>query len=139
MPATSKAAIPPKRVPAAAESRAQGKPGSIGLSKAVATKQVAKAEGLKAPEVLKKTNGGTPKKTNGATLKKYKLRSNRYKIPDNEYAQLTALKQRALALGVSAKKSELLRAGLLLLATLGDVQLKKALTRLEFIKTGSAQ
>lgn len=128
MPAAKTAATSAKRVPAAAESRTLAKPGRIRLSKALATKPAGKPADLKAPAVLKKPNG--------ATLKKFKLRSNRYKIPDNEFAQLTALKKRVLALGVIAKKSELLRAGLLLLVTLDDVQLKKAVAKVDFVKIG---
>ena len=47
-----------------------------------------------------------------------------------EYAQLVELKQRLAAQGVSVKKSELLRAGLLLLASLEDGELQAALARL---------
>lgn len=62
---------------------------------------------------------------------KVEPRSERYTIPDNEYAQLTALKKRLLALGASAKKSQLLRAGLLLLMAMGDARLKTAVAKTE--------
>lgn len=62
---------------------------------------------------------------------KVKLRSERYTIPDNEYAQLTALKKRLLTMGISAKKSQLLRAGLLLLVPMGDARLKTAVAKTE--------
>jgi hypothetical protein len=48
----------------------------------------------------------------------------------DEYAQLAGIKQRLAAQGVSVKKSELLRAGLLLLAELDDSELQAALARL---------
>jgi len=38
--------------------------------------------------------------------------SNRCKMPDTEYAQLTALKKHLIVLGIGMRKSELLRAGL---------------------------
>ena len=48
----------------------------------------------------------------------------------DEYAQLAVLKERLAVQGVSVKKSELLRAGLLLLAALDDSELQAALARL---------
>jgi hypothetical protein len=65
---------------------------------------------------------------------KLKLVSDRYKIPDNEYADLMALKKRLLLLNVNIKKSELLRAGLMLLVAMGDIQLKKAVAKLKIVK-----
>lgn len=66
--------------------------------------------------------------------KKPKLVSDRYKIPDNEYADLIALKKRLLSLNIDIKKSELLRAGLMFLVAMGDIQLKKALAKLKIVK-----
>lgn len=68
-------------------------------------------------------------KPDGARPKKLKLKSKRYTIADNEYAQLAALKQRLLTLGVDAKKSQLLRAGLLLLGAMSDARLKTAVAK----------
>ena len=48
----------------------------------------------------------------------------------DEYAQLAVLKERLAVQGVSVKKSELLRAGLSLLAALDDSELQAALARL---------
>lgn len=69
-------------------------------------------------------------------LKKFKGRSNRYKIPDHEYDQLTELKKYLAAMGVSVKRSELVRAGLVLLMALYDVQLKPPLAKADVIKAG---
>jgi hypothetical protein len=51
----------------------------------------------------------------------------------DEYAQLVDLQQRLAAQGVSVKKGELLRAGLLLLATLDDGDFNEALARVPAI------
>ena len=59
-----------------------------------------------------------------------------YTIPKVEYTQLGELKKRALSLGLSAKKSELLRAGLMLLSQQSDTQLKASLGKVPAIKTG---
>jgi hypothetical protein len=108
MPAAKTAATPTKLVPKAA-SPASATPSRIRLSKAMA----------------KQSNGGLPKKL--------KLRSSRYKLPESEYDQLTALKKHLLTLGISAKKSELLRAGFALLVSLPDAQLKAALASVQSI------
>jgi len=128
MPVAKNPATPVKRVRTSAAPPTVNKSGRVRLSKALAKKPAAKPLSLETQPL--------PKKGNGASLKKFKLRTNRYRIPENEYAQLTALKKRVLALGVSAKKSELLRAGLMLLAALDDGQLKKAMAKVDFIKMG---
>jgi hypothetical protein len=62
-------------------------------------------------------------------MKEKKVRDS-FSMPEAEYAQLGALKARLLAQGVSAKKSELVRAALLLLAEQEDDALRKLLARL---------
>lgn len=68
--------------------------------------------------------------------KKPKLVRDSFTMPKNEYAAFDALKERALQLGVSVKKSELLRAGLLALAQLNDTSLKAAMAAVPTLKTG---
>lgn len=116
MPAASPTATTRKLVPTGVESRAAVR--RVRLSKALAA----------TPPTRPKLNGGKPKKLN--------LVSDRYKIPDNEYAQLTALKHRLQVQGASVKRSELLRAGLALLVTMDDVQLKKAVAKVAGVETG---
>jgi hypothetical protein len=57
-------------------------------------------------------------------------------LPKSEYASIDTLKKRAMALGISAKKSELLRAGLMWLSGASDSALKAALTAVPTLKTG---
>ncbi len=68
--------------------------------------------------------------------KKEKLIRDGFTMPASEYAQLAAIKERCLKSSVNAKKSEVLRAALKSLANLSDVDLTKAITALDFIKTG---
>jgi hypothetical protein len=68
--------------------------------------------------------------------KKGKLVRNSYAMPEAEYARIGELKKRMAALGDKVRKSELLRAGIAVLAALDDDQLKAALRRVERIKTG---
>ena len=59
-----------------------------------------------------------------------------FTIPKAEYAQLYVLKDRLAKLGAPAKKSELLRAGIMQLTALSDAALKTALSKVPTIKTG---
>lgn len=68
--------------------------------------------------------------------KKPKLVRDSFTIPKAEYAAIEALKGRALTLGVAVKKSELLRAGLMLLQPLSDARFKAAIALVPTIKTG---
>jgi hypothetical protein len=68
--------------------------------------------------------------------KKIKLMRDSFSLPKAEYATIDALKKRAMTMGVSAKKSELLRAGLMWLNGASDSALKAALTAVPTLKTG---
>ena len=80
---------------------------------------------------LKKTKPAVPEKD-----KKSKLVRDSFTIPKDEYAAIDALKSRALGLGVAIKKSELLRAGLMSLASMQDAGFKAALAAVPTLKTG---
>ena len=67
---------------------------------------------------------------------KVKVVRDSFTIPKAEYAQIAALKKRAMSLGIEAKKSELIRAGLLLLSHANDTALGKALGNVPTLKTG---
>jgi hypothetical protein len=68
--------------------------------------------------------------------KKPKLVRDSFTIPKTEYAVLDTLKDRAARLGRPAKKSELLRAGIKLLAGQLDAAFSAALAAVPAIKTG---
>ena len=59
-----------------------------------------------------------------------------FTIPKTEYAQIAEMKQRAMALGLEVKKSELIRAGLTLLKSISDTAFRKALGNVPTLKTG---
>lgn len=67
---------------------------------------------------------------------KVKVVRDSYTIPKAEYVQIAALKKRALDLGSEVKKSELLRAGLLLLVSASDAGFRKAISQVPTLKTG---
>ncbi len=68
--------------------------------------------------------------------KKPKLVRDSFTIPKTEFAAIDQLKTRATALGTSVKKSELLRAGLMVLQGLNDAAYKAALAAVPTLKTG---
>lgn len=94
--------------------------------KAPVTKE--KAAEVPKPEKLAKTKKQPPKKP--------KLVRDSFTIPETDYALFATLKRRALAAGVEVKKGEVLRAALVVLAKLDDVELVKAIGLVERIKTG---
>lgn len=67
---------------------------------------------------------------------KIKLVRDSFTMPTDDWALIAQLKERALAFKRPAKKSELLRAGLQVLASLPDAQLKAALEGLLPLKPG---
>ena len=68
--------------------------------------------------------------------KKVKVVRDSFTIPKNEYSQLGDMKKKALGLGLEIKKSELIRAGLLMLNAASDASFKKALGNVPTLKTG---
>ena len=103
-------------------------------SKAIAIppqKTAAKAPASKAVVAAKPEKTAAPHKA-----KKEKLVRDSFTIPKAEYAVIDELKQRAAKLNSPVKKSELLRAGIKILATLPNATLLTALTQVPTIKTG---
>jgi hypothetical protein len=68
--------------------------------------------------------------------KKEKVVRDSFTMPKSDYEKIAALKQKCLDAGVSVKKSELLRAGLLLLDSAPTRRLVEAMSAVETVKTG---
>ena len=71
-----------------------------------------------------------------AKPEKVKMERDSFTMPKDEYAQIALLKARLSSMGQPAKKSELLRAGIKLLAAMSDNTLKTTLAKIPVIKTG---
>lgn len=69
-------------------------------------------------------------------VKQEKVVRDTFTMPKEDYEQLAVLKQRCLDAGLAVKKSELLRAGLLLLASEPTKRLLAAVKAVEPVKTG---
>jgi hypothetical protein len=79
----------------------------------------------------------TPAKPEAKKAKqKVKVVRDSFTMPENEYQKIAEIKEACLKAGLAVKKSEVLRAGLQVLAGLSSAQLKRALGGLEKIKTG---
>jgi hypothetical protein len=134
----AKAAAPAAKRPARKRAPAIAKTATRAAKKAVTRPSTAKKSPLakkdahrKEPVVAKDN-----KKNKPAKVKKAKLVRDSFTMPEGEYALVAALKKRCLKVGVSVKKSEILRAAVANLAKLSDASLVAAVRRLEVIKTG---
>jgi hypothetical protein len=108
---SKKAGAAPKKVTV----KAATKPVSNASSKAVATKQV---------------------KDKKVKDKKVKMVRDSISIPKTEFQVLSEMKARAGKLGVEVKKTELIRAGIKVLAALADTAFVAAIRAVPNIKTG---
>ena len=123
-PARTPAKAPAKAKPVVSKKPARrpaGKSASAPTKKATAKPTVKAAQIAQAAETK---------------LKKPKLVRDSFTFPKDEYQAIAGLKQKALGLKHSAKKSEILRAGLKLLNSLNDKAFLAALTNVPALKTG---
>ena len=119
------AAMAPKR--AAKKAKPATPPAARKSAKVAAKKVAAKVPAKAAP---------APVADKPAKAHKPKLVRDSFTIPKDEYQVLDALKRRALGLEHHVRKSELLRAGIQVLAAMNDKALLKALNAVPTLKTG---
>lgn len=144
-------AVPPVKAPtrprravtAKKATPVKAKPVTAKKATSTATKKSASAKVLKTPAPVTPTPAPTKaksKKEMAATPagkdKKVKVVRDSFTIPKNEFSQLGEMKKKALALGLEIKKSELIRAGLMLLNSATEAAFKKALVAVPTLKTG---
>lgn len=112
------------------------KPVKPAAKKAPATKPAARPATTRAVAAAPaKASPATPP-AKAEKPKKSKLVRDSFTIPKAEYLVLDELKQRAARLGVPAKKSEVLRAGIKALAAMSDVAFLASMAAVPAIKTG---
>lgn len=108
-------------------------------TKAKVTKTVAKIVKPATDKVLakgKSGNGAMDEKEKKHAGRKAKLIRDSFTFPEADYLRIGILKQRALKAGHDAKKSELLRAGLMLLSDLSEAALLQVLGGIVKLKPG---
>jgi hypothetical protein len=142
-PAAAKAPVAPAKKPVrkAAKKIGAAKPAAKKpVQKAVsqtAVKSAAKSATKPATEPSPKPKAKPAQQTTpDLKLKKPKLVRDSFTFPKDEYQAIAGLKQKALGLKHSAKKSEILRAGLMLLNGLSDKAFLSALSKVPALKTG---
>lgn len=96
----------------------------------------AKAAAPVAEKAAKAKAAAKESKEKKVAAKKPKLVRDSFTFPETDYAQIAALKQRALNAGREIKKTEVLRAGLALLSGLSDGDLLSALDGIDKLKPG---
>lgn len=83
-----------------------------------------------------KTAAAVPAPEKTKRQKKEKVVRDSFTMPKSDYERIASLKQKCLDAGVAVKKSELLRAGLILLDALSSKRLVAAVSTVETVKTG---
>nr|WP_229758276.1 hypothetical protein [Paraburkholderia caffeinilytica] len=111
----------PKAKPAATAEAAQA------VKKAAKPKRSATAEAAPA---------SAPEAKKAKQPKKEKVVRDSFTMPKSDYDKIASLKQKCLDAGVQVKKSELLRAGLIMLESAAPQRLLAAVSSLETVKTG---
>lgn len=129
---TAKKSSPVATKPVAAAAKPATKPPTVAAKVAVKP-TVAKPKTATSKKPAKKAIKKDLKK---ARPEKVKMERDSFTMPKEEYAQITLLKARLTSMGQPAKKSELLRAGVKLLAAMSDNTLKTTLAKIPVIKTG---
>jgi hypothetical protein len=137
-PSTRKPAKKAVPSPARSNGSAEAVAPAEGPKKAAVTARAAKPNTTRAKR-------GSPVKTEPVSVaaeqkpkrvKKEKVVRDSFTMPKTDYEKLGELKQKCLSAGVAVKKSELLRAGLLLLEAAPLAQLLDAIAAVETVKTG---
>ena len=105
----------------------------VATKPAPAAKKVAPVKSEKTAKVPKPASASKQAKEKTPKLK---MERDSFTMPKTEYAQLYVLKERLIKLGQPAKKSELLRAGIMQLTAMTDAALKTAMGKVPAIKTG---
>jgi len=108
---------------------ASSKPVAITPAADTTTKKIVKSVTTK-PKAVKAV------KVEKVKSPKLKMERDSFTMPKIEYAQIHVLKERLIKLGNPAKKSELLRAGIMQLTAMTDTALKAAMSKVPTIKTG---
>lgn len=125
-------AVPAKAAPASAtapKSAAKTAPVAKAAPRAAAKKVVAPAIAPQDPPKPEKAEKVQKPKAS-------KVIRDSFTFPESDYEKISELKKACLGLGINAKKSEILRAGLHALSALDKNKLKEVVSRVEKIKTG---
>ncbi|MGF6762884.1 chemotaxis protein histidine kinase CheA [Paraburkholderia sp. GAS33] len=102
----------------------------------VAAEKPKQAKKETAKKAVAKTDVAKKEVAKKEVAKKEKVVRDSFTMPKSDYAKIAVLKQKCLEVGISVKKSEVLRAGLLLLEGATSQRLLAAISAVETVKTG---
>ena len=133
-----------KATPATNAAAPKKAPAKTSAAKTTAVKPAAKPAVAKPAPASSTVKPAAPKKAEKVKIAKpakektpkLKMERDSFTMPKAEYAQFHVLKERLNKLAQPAKKSELLRAGIMQLSAMTDAALKAALAKVPAIKTG---
>lgn len=108
----------------------------VATGKAPAAKRAATKSKMSAKSAAAATGQASEEGNQPAKIPKHKLVRDSFTMPRDEYAAIGDLKMRLAKLEQLSKKSELLRAGIKMLASLSDAALLHAVLAVPSIKTG---
>jgi len=128
------ASASPRRAAKAAAGKAAVMPAAPAAEGATASPVARPAKPQKAPKASKPAKADRTEKADKP--RKPKMVRDSFTIPKAEYAVIDTLKQRSAKAGSPAKKSELLRAGIKALESMGDAAFLAAIRAVPAIKTG---
>ena len=140
--ATASAAAKPsaptaaKKAPAAKTVAVKAASSAAPSKKPVAAKTAVSKPAVSKPVTVKKVAATKTPVVKAPKVPKLKMERDSFTMPKTEYAQFAVLKDRLVKLGQPAKKSELLRDGIMQLAAMTDAALKAAMAKVPTIKTG---
>lgn len=126
---TAKKSAKPPAVAAKTPAKTSARPATTATK--ATTKSATKSATKAATEAATKTSDSKARRS-----KKEKVVRDSFTMPKSDYDKIAALKQKCLTEGVSVKKSEILRAGLLLLEAASEKRLLAAVAAVEQVKTG---
>lgn len=101
-----------------------------------AEEQAVRSRFEKAEAVFSKKKSAPPPREQPPRNGAGKVIRDSFTIPDGEYALISGIRKRCMKSGVSANKSEVLRAGLAVLNAMKDRELVKVFEGLSRVKTG---
>jgi hypothetical protein len=135
---------PANKAAPAAKAAPKSAPVKTPAAKTTSVKPATKPAIAKPAPTSSTTKTAAPKKAENAKntkpakekTPKLKMERDSFTMPKTEYAQFHVLKERLNKLAQPAKKSELLRAGIMQLSAMTDAALKAALAKVPAIKTG---
>ena len=127
---------PAKKAPAAKTVAVKAASSAAPSKKPVAAKTAVSKPAVSKPVAVKKVAATKTPVVKAPKVPKLKMERDSFTMPKTEYAQFAVLKDRLVKLGQPAKKSELLRAGIMQLAAMTDAALKAAMAKVPTIKTG---